>query len=76
MERTILVAETVLSGGKLTEVPRRLWDDIVVELEDDAAGGLAADAYIKLGKESVRIDVNRYEENVYDGHSFLNGGLN
>ena len=42
------VTETMLSGCKLTEVLRGLWDDVVKELEDDTAGGLIVNGNIKL----------------------------
>ena len=49
MESRALVAKTVLTGGELTEVPRGLGHYIVIELEDNAAGGLVVDADVELG---------------------------
>ena len=48
MEDRALVAETVLAGGELTEVAGSLGDDVVPELEDDAARGLSADGNVEL----------------------------
>ena len=48
MERGTFVPESVLARGELTEVLRGLGHDIVVELEDDAAGGGAVDGDIEL----------------------------
>ena len=48
MERAVRVAETVLAGRELAEVAGGLGDDVVIELEDDAARGLAADGNIEL----------------------------
>ena len=48
MEGGALVAKTVLAGGELTEVARGLGDHVVVELEDDAARGLAVDGDVEL----------------------------
>ena len=48
MEGRALETETVLAGGKLTEVPCGLGDDVVPEPEDDATGGLVVDGNIKL----------------------------
>lgn len=56
MEGRALVAETVLAGGKLTEVASRLGDNIVVELEDDAARGLVVDRDIELRVQSPEIN--------------------
>lgn len=40
MEGRSGVAKAMLASGKLTEVPRGLGDDVVEELEHDAAKGL------------------------------------
>ena len=48
VETRALVAETVLAGGELAEVLRRLGHDVVVQLERDAALGRAVDRNIKL----------------------------
>ena len=48
METRALVTETVLASAELTEVARGLGDSLVVELEDDAAGGLVRDVDVKL----------------------------
>lgn len=48
MERAVLVSISVLTGGEFTEVLGSLWNNIVVELEDNAAGGLLVDCDIKL----------------------------
>ena len=47
-EAGALVAEAVLAGGELTEVARGLGDNVVVELEDDAARGLVVDGDVEL----------------------------
>lgn len=54
MEGGILVAKSVLTSSEFTEVLGRLWDDIVVELEDDAADRLAVDGNIKLIERDYR----------------------
>jgi hypothetical protein len=43
------ITEAVLASAELTEVLGGLWDDIVVELEDDTAGWLVVDGDIKVG---------------------------
>jgi hypothetical protein len=48
MERASFVSISVLAGSELTEVPGRLGNNIVVELEDDATGGFAVDGDVKL----------------------------
>ncbi len=48
MERRARVAEAVFACAELTEVLRGLWDDIVEELEDDAARRLIVDVDIEL----------------------------
>ena len=55
VEGGALVAETVLAGGKLTEVLRRLRDDVVVELEDDTASGLVVDGDVELCVSPPRV---------------------
>ncbi len=52
MEGRSSVAKAMLASGKLTEVPRGLGDDVVEELEHDAAQGSC---------ESVRIGENEEE---------------
>lgn len=47
MEGGALVAEAVLSGRELAEVAGGLGDDVIVELEDDAAEGLAVLGHIE-----------------------------
>ena len=42
------VSETVLAGGKLTEVACSFGHDVVVELEDDTASVAAADRDVEL----------------------------
>ena len=54
-EARALVAEAVLAGGELTEIPRSLWDDVVPELEDDAAGGLVVNGKIELYEVKVSV---------------------
>ena len=49
VEARALITETVLASGELAEVAGGLGDDIVIELEDDAARGLSADGNIELG---------------------------
>ena len=53
MEGTRRVAETVLAGGQLAEVPRRPRHNVVVKLEHDAPGGLVVDGNIKLRSGKV-----------------------
>ena len=48
MEGGALVAETMLAGGELAEVLRRLRDNVIIELEDDAAGVGVVDGDIEL----------------------------
>ena len=48
VETRALVAEAVLTSAELAEVASRLGDSVVVELEDDAAGGLVRDGDVKL----------------------------
>jgi hypothetical protein len=48
MKSGALIAEAVLPSGKLAEVPRRLRNDLVEQLEDDAACRLVFDRYIEL----------------------------
>lgn len=48
MERTSSVPESVVASCELTEVLGRLGDDIVVQLEYDATGGLAVNTDIEL----------------------------
>jgi hypothetical protein len=42
------VTIAVLASSELTEVPRRLRDNIVIKLEDDATGGLLVDSDVEL----------------------------
>ncbi len=42
------ISEAVLAGRQLAEIPRSLGDNVVVELEDDAPGGLGVDGDVKL----------------------------
>ena len=53
MEGRALVAKAVLAGGELTEVARGLGHNVVTELEDDAAGGLATNGDVELCAESA-----------------------
>ena len=55
VEGAARIAETVLAGGKLTEVLRRLRDDVVVELEDDTASGLVVDGDVELCVSPPRV---------------------
>ncbi len=48
MERRARVAEAVLACAELAEVLRGLGDDVVEELEDDAACRLIVDVDIEL----------------------------
>ena len=48
VERASFVSESMLAGGKLTEVLGGLGNNVVVELEDDATSGRAVDGDIKL----------------------------
>ena len=48
VERGTLISEAVLASGKLTEVLCSLGDDVVVQLEHDAAARRAADGDIEL----------------------------
>ena len=48
MYSRVLVAEAALAGGELAEVASGLGDDVVPELEDDAALGLSADGNVEL----------------------------
>ncbi len=48
VEGGALVTETVLAGGELAEVTCRLGDDVVVEPEDDATGGLVVNRDVEL----------------------------
>ncbi|KAK6539314.1 hypothetical protein TWF694_009548 [Orbilia ellipsospora] len=47
VESGALVAEAVLLSAELTEVLSGSWDDVVVELEGDAAGWLAVDLNVE-----------------------------
>jgi len=47
MERAAFVSKSVLTGGEFTEVPGSLGNNIVIEPEDDATGGLVVDCDIK-----------------------------
>ena len=38
----------MLASGELAEIPRGLWDYVVIELEDDAPGFLAVDRNVEL----------------------------
>ncbi len=48
VEGAVCVAESVLAGGQLAEVPRRPRHDVVVELEHDASGRLLVDSDVEL----------------------------
>jgi hypothetical protein len=48
MEARALVAEAMLTGGELEEVPGCLWDLVAVETHDDAAEGLATLLNVKV----------------------------
>ena len=48
MERAALVPEAVLAGRELAEVARGPRHLVVVELENDAASGLAVDGDVEL----------------------------
>jgi hypothetical protein len=48
VEGAALVSIPILTGGELTEVPGSLGNNIVVELEDDAASMRAVDTDIEL----------------------------
>jgi len=48
VERASFVSVSLPAGSKLTEVFGGLGNNIIVELEDNATGGLAADGDIKL----------------------------
>ena len=54
MECAARVAEAVLAGGQLAEVPRSFRHDVVVEPEHDAAGGLGVDGDVELREERMR----------------------
>ena len=63
METRANVAEAVFAGGELTEVLGGLRDYIVVELEDDATGGLSVDVDVKLEAKQrwlINIDLGCY----------------
>lgn len=47
MERTPLIPKAILPGAQLTEVPRGLGYDVVVELEDDRTRGFFVDADVE-----------------------------
>lgn len=47
VEAGALVAEAVLAGGQLAEVLRRLGNDVVVQLEDDAPGSVAVNGDVE-----------------------------
>ena len=61
MERAPFVSISVLAGSELTEVPGRLGNNLVVEPEDDATGGLAVDGDIKLHVFQIPIARWRWE---------------
>ena len=48
VETRSCITEAVLACRQFAEVLRRLWDDIIVELEDDAAERLAVGGDVKL----------------------------
>ena len=48
MERASFVSKSILASCQLTEVFGGFWDDVVVELENDATSGLAVDGDVKL----------------------------
>lgn len=48
VESRALVPISILAGRELAEVPCRLGDDVVEELDNDAPCGLTADRNIKL----------------------------
>jgi hypothetical protein len=56
------VAKTILASAKFTEIPCRFWHDIVVEFEDDPAGGLTTDADVELERIRISIDSNDDED--------------
>lgn len=58
------VTKAMLSRGELTEIPGSLWDVVVVELEDDAPGGLAADSDVE---ENVGHDAVEWKETSWMG---------
>lgn len=48
MEAGTAVAETLLSGAKSAKVFGSLWDDVVVEIEDDAGGRAIVDGNVEV----------------------------
>ena len=44
----------MLAGGEIAEVLRRLGDDIVEEVEDDAARGRLVDGDVELHKQAEK----------------------
>lgn len=48
VEGAASISEAVLARRQLAEIPRSLGDDVVVEFEDDAPGGLGVDGDVKL----------------------------
>jgi len=53
VERASFVSESILASCELTEVLGGFWDNAVVELENDAASGLAVDGDIKLATQDT-----------------------
>ena len=58
MEAGAGVAKAVLAGAELAEVASGLGDDIVEELEDDAARRLVVDGDVKLPKSTSQSESN------------------
>lgn len=48
MEAGTAIAETLLSGAKSAEVFGRLWDNVVVEIKDDASGSAIVDSNVEV----------------------------
>ena len=53
VERASFVSKSILASREFTEVPGGFGDNIVVELEDDAASGVAVDGDIKLVEQDT-----------------------
>lgn len=73
MERGSLVAKTVLSGRKLTEVSSGFRNDIIKELEDDAASGLIVNRDIELQPDSQGCKARTDEKGTYE--NVRHGGI-
>lgn len=67
MERRVGVTEPLLAGAERSEVGGRLGNDVVVELEDNSAGGLLGDRDVE---EDVRLGGGGGEgsDGGFDGH--------